>query len=42
MDTLTLILANCAQHLNDHSDLLGETELLYITDEHRAALLDAA
>ena len=40
MDTLTLILANCAQRLNNHADLPGEPELFHITDQHRAALLD--
>ena len=40
MDTLTLILANCAQRLNYHGDLPGEPELLHITDQHRAAVLD--
>lgn len=38
MDTLTLILANAAQRLNDHSDLLAEPES--VTDQHRAALMD--
>lgn len=38
MDTLTLVLANCAQRLNDHRDLPAEPES--VTDEHRAALLD--
>lgn len=40
MDTLTLILANCAQRLNDHRGLPAEPELLHITDQHRAALMD--
>lgn len=34
----TLILANCAQRLNDHSDLPAEPEI--VTDQHRATLLD--
>lgn len=38
MDTLTLILANAAQRLNDHSDLPAEPE--NVTDQHRAALMD--
>lgn len=38
MDTLTLILANTARRLNDHSDLPAERP--EVTDQHRAALLD--
>lgn len=37
-DIFTLILVNCAQRLNDHSDLPAEPEI--VTDQHRAALLD--